>query len=103
MKTFSRATKKVSGIATVINTGHACIGTMGWESPFIVFQLNSTLTVRWHSDNVETLAKAFGFPCIHDMQGRSVKIEANARLAKRQFADGIERFQVQKMIALVDM
>lgn len=103
INSVSSATKRVSGVATVIDTGHACIGSVAWESPYIVFQLSPTQTLRWHSENVEAFAKAFGFPNLHSMEGRNVAIEANVRLAKRQFADGIERLQVHKMLSLVDL
>lgn len=92
----------MSGVATVVETGHASVGMMGPESPFIRFQIGNQV-IRWHSDNVETIAKRFGFPNLHDMEGRNVAIEANVRSSKRQFADGVERLQVQKMISLVDL
>jgi hypothetical protein len=75
---------------------------MGSESPYIVFELNPTTRVRWHSDNVETFAHDFGFPSMRDMEGRWVKIIANVRPAKYPLNDGITRLQVQRMVNMQD-
>lgn len=87
----------------VRTTGHSCIGCMGSESPYIVFDIDATTELCWHSDNVESIAKRFGFPSLWDMKGRWVKVTANVRLAKRQPLDGTtRRLQVQRMIRLED-
>lgn len=97
-----RKTERVSAMAMVTATGHSCIGMMGSESPFIVFELPGSRKLVWHSDNVEAIAKRFGFLNFRDMEGRYIHVEANVRPAKRQLQDGIERLQVQRMINLID-
>jgi hypothetical protein len=91
-------TEKLETVAMVKHTGHSCIGCMGSESPFIVFGLPDNSELLWHSDNVESIAKRFGFPRMQDMEGRYVGIVANIRPSKRTAG----RWQVQRMVNLED-
>ena len=95
-----KKTERVDSVAMVETTGSACIGGMGSESPFIVFSVGGKKIV-WHSDNIESIAQRFGFPCTYDMRGRWINLSANVRLAKHQPTDGIVH-KVQKMIKIED-
>ena len=44
-------TELIEGIAEIKRIGHACIGSMAWESFYIVFTVNG-IDYKWHSDNI---------------------------------------------------
>lgn len=52
---------------------------MSWESPYVRFELQNGRSILWHSDNVESIAKRFGFPNMREMEGRWVYLTGFVR------------------------
>lgn len=73
------ANRRVVSKAYVVNTGYALGGPVAWESPFIIFRLPDGREFKWHSNQVESLARKFGFPNMQKMRGQWIDLDATVR------------------------
>ena len=74
-----KKTKLIEGIVRIKKIGHACIGCMAWESPYIIFERMNGKEYVWHSDNIPEILDRHGLKHNYNLENKVYHVRMRVR------------------------